>query len=160
MLKQKMTTKIMKKSIKGLLFFGISVMLILSCEESNKTETSQADKIEEAEAVPMPTPQERKEYEENIKIGEELIKNGSFEEGVKYFNLAAESYNSKEVREKIANGLDLCYKKHINLGKSYLAEKNYIYAKKEFETSRLYQDTDEAKKMIQECIVALRDVKN
>ncbi|MFT4758647.1 MAG: hypothetical protein ACI9XO_002622 [Paraglaciecola sp.] len=90
-------------------------------------------------------------YNEYVKIGDLALKDGRVQEAKMNYNLAATSNNSAEIQQKITATVNQLYKSYFDKAMDYFNEKNYLYAKKEFETARLYKNISEVNDMIEKC---------
>lgn len=135
----------------GLLFYGCGNAESTSenAEIAVKTGASSGESISNISIKEGPVDMEL--YAEYLKIGEFAEKEGNFQEALKNYNFAAQSNNSPEIQEKIAETIEKIYQEFFQKGMKFFNEKNYLYAKKEFHTARLYKNGAEINEMIDKC---------
>ena len=129
----------------ALLFFAI--FTIGSCTNA----TTDNQKQESAKIAPMPSAEELKNYTEQLDLGELAMKNAEFESALKHYQAAAVSYNSEEIQGKINESIDKCYLVYFDKGMEYFNAGNFLYAKKEFHTARIFKNDSQVNDMVKKC---------
>ena len=91
------------------------------------------------------------EYQENIQSGDTALNNELVEEALKLYSVAYNIAPTIEAETKIAEAKEACYQKFYKKGVALMNNRNYLYAKKEFETAKLYIDKAEVNDLIKKC---------
>lgn len=128
---------------------------------ANKGEVSEAlterktaePKEKEPKQVPTSKDKEKEpvNYKEQLNMGNQAFKNKNYEKAFFHFKVAAEADNSLEIRGKINEVTEKCYRKYFTQGMDHYNDGDYSEAKKDFEMAQNYKDITQVKAMIKRC---------
>lgn len=91
------------------------------------------------------------DYKKHLKLGNQAFKNQKYELAFFQYTVAAEANNSLEIRGKINEATEKCYRKYFTKGMDHFNVGAYAKAKKDFEKAQTYKDFSQVKAMIKKC---------